>query len=556
VKNIRLHHTVFPLFLLLVAAFLRLILLRSNWPVTNSDEGTLDLMALHIARDYEHPIFFYGQHYMGTIQAYLGAVMIKLFGVSVFSVRLGTLLLFLLSLLCLYYVTNLLYSQKFALAILALLCFGSVTLIATPLIALGGYAETLLFGALIYLLTCWLALTAPDASQQIRLLVYAILGCVVGLALWSDQLILPCVVTAGGLLLLFCWRDIRTWAAVSLLAGLVVGLLPLISYNLTAVPGQDTFHVLLYTSGLGAPRVVPLLQQLAQVFLISLPAATAANPLCKVAEPFHPVGNLTSFFTSRSPWQCILWQGGWSLGVIVLWCYATIRTATIIRQHWQRMRSNPLKTWSREERQCIVRHAARLMLLVSAALSFALFAESYAAGHTPQSSARYLLCLLLATPALLWPFWPYKERNKIHIAFEYKYIKMLPLLVILILFIHGTAEAFLDIPTAQKTYDKQETLIQHLLSLNITRMYTDYWTCNRLIFQSDEHIICSSLNPQLKPDLDRYPPYRAAVRATPHPAYVFPLHSIQAATLERTKLTLGVHYQRTVFDGYLVYYYG
>ena len=79
----------------------------------------------------------------------------------------------------------------------------------------------------------------------------------------------------------------------------------------------------------------------------------------------------------------------------------------------------------------------------------------------------------------------------------------------------------MQIPTAQAVYQHQETLVQDLLQVGATRVYSDYWTCNRLIFLSNERIICSVLNPDLSPGYNRYTPYMQIVEQSPHPAYVF-----------------------------------
>jgi hypothetical protein len=98
------------LVILLLASSLRLVLMKLNWPTANADESIMDLMARHIAYQGEHPIFFWGQNYMGTIQAYLGAPLIHLVGSSAFSVRLGTLLIFALYLVSMYFLVRLLYT--------------------------------------------------------------------------------------------------------------------------------------------------------------------------------------------------------------------------------------------------------------------------------------------------------------------------------------------------------------------------------------------------------------------------------------------------------------
>jgi len=53
--------------LIVLAAGLRVVLAALNWPSTNSDEGTMGIMALHIAYRGETPHFFYGQEYMGSL---------------------------------------------------------------------------------------------------------------------------------------------------------------------------------------------------------------------------------------------------------------------------------------------------------------------------------------------------------------------------------------------------------------------------------------------------------------------------------------------------------
>src|SRR5205085_508825 len=170
------------------AVLLRVVLIAQGWPQTNSDEDTMGLMALHIANRGEHPIFFYGQNYMGAFEAYLGAALFRLFGVSVFTLRLGTILLFALFLVSMYLLTNLLYTKKLALVVLVLLSFGSIVVLDTQLIALGGYPELLLFGSLAMLLASWLALTSGQytswRTRCWRFIGYLCWGLVVGCGFW------------------------------------------------------------------------------------------------------------------------------------------------------------------------------------------------------------------------------------------------------------------------------------------------------------------------------------------------------------------------------------
>src|SRR5260370_19180587 len=93
----------------------------------------MELVGRNIGYQGEHYIFFWGQNYMGTIQVYLGAPLIHLVGSSAFSVRLGTLLIFALYLVSMYFLVRLLYTPAYALFIIALLSIGSDPLIGLSL---------------------------------------------------------------------------------------------------------------------------------------------------------------------------------------------------------------------------------------------------------------------------------------------------------------------------------------------------------------------------------------------------------------------------------------
>src|SRR5947209_15470750 len=96
--------------IILCATTLRVVLNALGWPPTNADEGTMGIMALHIAYRGERPLLFYGQNYMGTLEAYLGAMFFHLFGPSLFSLRLGVILLTMLFFVSTYVLTSVLYT--------------------------------------------------------------------------------------------------------------------------------------------------------------------------------------------------------------------------------------------------------------------------------------------------------------------------------------------------------------------------------------------------------------------------------------------------------------
>jgi hypothetical protein len=546
------------MFAVVVAATVaRLVLISYNWPVTNSDEGNMGLLAMHVAYRGELPIFFYGLPYMGPLEGYIAAPLFHLLGPSLFSLRVGLLPLFALLLISMYYLTRLLYTQKFALAIVVLLSLGSNLIIQQQLKAVGEYPEMELFGALIALLACWLALSShtfsADATARVkrrRAIFYGLLGLVVGVAVWVDFLILPVVATAVLLLVLFCRRELRTWAGLSLVSGIIIGAFPLILYNMSAPRGQDSLTTLYNLHQAEAlPAVaqhLPFLRQVIGTILISLPLETGANPSCPIAT-FPLFGPPT-----LSALQCAVFESSWGIGFLILGMIAAFLAVRVI---WPTWRKSAARDWTFEERQTTIRQCARLMLLVSAGLTIVSYMLSPVSAIIPDITSRYLICLLIAVPAVLWPLWSGNSRLMALSGWREKallVVKVGVLVLVATTFLLGTVRTFAGVAAAEAAYNQEGALVQDLLHVGATRIYSEYWTCNRLTFRSQEQIVCSALDEQLKPGFDRYLPYRSIVRAAAHPAYVFPLHSQQSLDVQRELLTQG-HYRHYVFEGYDVF---
>jgi 4-amino-4-deoxy-L-arabinose transferase-like glycosyltransferase len=543
-----------------IATLLRFILIYFHWPFTDSDEGNMGLVALHVAYQGDHPIFFYGSNYLGPLEGYAAAPLFHLFGTSLFALRLPLVLFFTGFLLSMYYLFRLLYSEKFALATVILLSLGTSDVFFLQLRASGEYPEIEMFAALICLLAAWLALSSHRAGQEPgrqkrwkRIVIYGLLGLIVGLASWVDLLILPFVAAAGLLLLLFCRRELLSWTGLSLLLGFVVGAFPLIYYNLTAPPSQNSWFVLLSNQHAGASDMVARhltwVNQLTGTMIVALPTATGGGVQCPLSA-IPPSGSPTP-----TTLPCVLFQGGWSFGYLMLWFIALGLAVYAVRRYRRQVRSGVTESAS-EERQEVIRQCGRLMLLASAGLTLLLYATSPTSATGPDTTFRYLTCMLLAVPAILWPVWQGLSTQKISLNWRSKGALLLRgalLLLVTTTLVTGTVRTFLQIPTAQVMYQRQETLVQDLLHVGATRVYADYWTCNILTFLSREKIICSALDEQLNPGYDRYMPYRFIVRAAPHPAYVFLPGTKQIEAVEQRVNLASSHYRHYIFEGYVVY---
>ena len=547
--------------IILVSALLRILLAALGWPLTNSDEGTMGLMAMHIAYRGEHPLVFYGQTYMGSLEAYLGAISFHILGVSVFSLRLGVILLFTLFLVSMYLLTSLVFSKKLALVVLALLSLGSTPMLTREMIATGGSTQTLLFGSLAFLLASWLALSyqrTPAAGARIRrYLAYSGWGLVVGLGLWSDMIVVPFFFMAGLLLLLFCWRELWSLAPLFLLLGLLIGVAPLLYYNFDVLHYANSASILLGlfhgTAAQSPHSLHQILHNIQATIQVSVPMATG--------EPFCPVVELP-WLGDNSPHTlaCTVSHSVWGLGYLLLLLTALALTiGTLLKLRRQAPFRAPAE--GSNESATLRRTIIQLVLLLTAAFDITLYAFSSAPVDMPGFHARYLIGLLIITPAMLSPLWD-GFRSGIQSPARAAQVRTitgrLVLALIFMALLAGTLRAFSEAPAAQASNQRDEALISDLLRTHVSHIYTEYWTCDKIAFMSQERITCAVLNNDLQMDVlhNRYTPYITLVQADPHAAYVCPIGFAPAAAmlqhLEQKASKPGAHYRRSVFAGYLV----
>jgi hypothetical protein len=578
-----------------IAVIVRIALVALGWPQLDSDEGTIGIMAMHILNRGEWPVFFYRQGYMGALEAYVAAFFFHLFGTSTFMLRFGLIIFFALFLLCMYLLCSMLFTKIWALITIALLSFGSAPMLTRQLVAIGGYAETLLFGVFLIVLSLWLAFTfnpqKPRQKSWSRFLLYALWGLVAGAAIWSDELVAPFLLTAGLIILVFCWRELLGFPLLFLIVGLLVGSAPLILYNISAAPGDDTFTWLqkLQTA---KDTVLPPFQilfprQLEGALLISMPGATGAYPLCYNYVDEIQIWNIGGLHAIR----CTLMHTIWSASIILLWIIALCLT---IRNLWRITRKTS-RPWPDEQRKEFIRHAGRFALLFNGFVVLFIFVISPNAALYPVPDMRYLECLLLTTPALLWPLWeglgavkPLALRfAKMTVAVQLASISFFMrrglLILISALLLLGTVSTFDGSPFSPlprmrydkfdiigvyqyqgvpqtRDYNRQEALlIRNLLHLHMTRIYSDYWTCDRIVFRSNESITCGvqrSLldNGQevLRMGHNRYLPYYYKVSHDPHSVYVFQVGSPEARYMDRYVRNQR-HMYRFFIAGYFVY---
>jgi hypothetical protein len=189
---------------LFVAVIVRMWLIVHTNGVIAGDEAMVGLQAEHILHG-EHPIYYYGQPYMGSLQMYLIAGIILLTGPFVWAVRIEPLIISLV----LVYITwrfskaladsaHLSNRVKTLFIVIATLVAAFAPLYDTveELRTTGGYVEA--FTIMLWLLYCAFCLTRrwhAGASARELALRWTGIGFLIGLGFWIDPLVVYALLT-------------------------------------------------------------------------------------------------------------------------------------------------------------------------------------------------------------------------------------------------------------------------------------------------------------------------------------------------------------------------
>ncbi|HEX4207585.1 MAG TPA: hypothetical protein VHZ51_25970, partial [Ktedonobacteraceae bacterium] len=346
------------------------------------------------------------------------------------------------------------------------------------------------------------------------------------------------------LILISCFRELWSMKPLLLIVGTIVGLLPLLIYDIHN-PSQNAIITLLRLHSAGGvsqgATTYSHFNSILGTILISIPTMTGAVHL----YPFSSdPGKWREQLSSHA-----LFQGVWGTIFVIFLGIALVLTAYSLFKNRSISNAND----ATEKRTMQVRYMARLFLLGGAVLTLLSYMMSPAPAVVPVTSARYLVGLLIITPSLI--ALPYSLLSKYRNSQSFSWPAVLAVVglgilsFIFMIYFYGTFTMFgQQISGVQKLNQQQSELVNGLERNHITRIYSDYWTCDRVIFQSDEHIICDVLRDNLRTGQNRYLPFRAVVMSSPHVAYVFTLHSPQDVLLHSRK------FQQTFsFGGYHVY---
>lgn len=190
------------LFLLILAFLFRYFYLSVTNFSIESDEAIVGLMAKHMFEGGAYPTFYYGQHYMGSLEPILVSYIYNFTGVTNFGLKFIPLLF---STLCIYPVYRLaqIVGGKFAGRIAALLyCFPSQMFLLWSLKARGGFIEIVFISAIVILLSVkFLIDEKPNVLKIIPV------GLAAGLGWWTNNQIIFAMAACGFFLLFKMMRQ-------------------------------------------------------------------------------------------------------------------------------------------------------------------------------------------------------------------------------------------------------------------------------------------------------------------------------------------------------------
>ncbi len=504
--------------ILFVAVALKVVLLSIDAFPFNSDEAIVGLMARHILLG-ERPIFFYGQAYMGSLDAILVALGFAVFGQSVLVIRGLQVLLFagtvwttmqlgwrIFGTRCVVWIAGLLMAVPTV----------NVTLYTT--VSLGGYGEALFIGNIILLLTLRIH-EDPESWWP-----YVVWGGFVGLGFWGFGLTLVYSIPSC---LFVVWTLHKRSVGqkvfprlTALVMGLVVGASPWVAYAVTQGPSI-------------------LLEELAGSAIAGASPEGFFAAILSRAYNFLLLGT-TVIWGLRPPWG-IRWLA------LPLLPFALAFWLIVSSSSFLSLRT-----------QDSSRQGRILLLSVVGTLIAGFVLTPFGA----DPSGRYFLPLAVPL-ALFAADFICGLRSRVS-----KFWQGAVVVGMLAFNLWGTLETSLRKPPGITTqfdsitwidHRRDDELIAFLERHGETRGYSNYWVAYPLAFLTDERMIYVPRLPyhqdfRYTHRYNRYAPYNQEVEDSERVAYITTNHPDLDSTLREGLRALGVTWKEARIGNYLVYY--
>jgi 4-amino-4-deoxy-L-arabinose transferase-like glycosyltransferase len=506
---------------LVAGALLKALLVFVNVIPFNSDEAVVALMARHILRG-ERPVFFYGQAYIGSLDAWLVAGGFWFFGQQVWVIRFIQIVLYLLVILTTAILGRKIFgSWRVGIMAAWLMAIPVVNVTLYTTASLGGYAEALLIGNLLMLIGWQISLGHERIKREIQLFLWFVWGLLAGFGIWAFGFTLIYSIPVGIYLILYAWswsqkvsgsgKDFFSKIIFVLIGGML-GAVPWWVYAL-----NHGFASLVWELRGGAIAGVEKLPWLRQILQHTINFLLLGFT---VIFGFRPPWSATWLVFPLIPFVLIFW------GAVVIHALRSIRTSSNSREFLWVLTGIPA--------------------VLIAAFIFTPF------GADP--SGRYFVPLMV--PAALFAGY------FIHTLSNRYGSKALGLLIFIMIFnLLGIVQCALRDPPGITTQFYEPTQIDHsfdpaliefLNAHDEKRGYTNYWVTYPLAFLSQETLI---FVPRLPYHLDsRYYPYDEAVSQANRAAFITTRNPELDKYIQKEFQKLNVQWEESQIGDYHIFY--
>ncbi|NDJ79179.1 MAG: hypothetical protein GYB65_23255 [Chloroflexi bacterium] len=518
-------HLLVLLPIVLIAALFRAWLIASDGVSFDSDEAIVGLMARHINQGHAIPTFYYGQTYMGSLDAILVAGGFRLLGESVHAIRIVQMVVYLLSVASGYGLAVTLTRNRRIAAMTGLLLA-----IPTPLgalyttLTLGGYNELVLFGT-ITLWLGWIVTEGGQADGVQHLWRWAALGLAAGLGWWTNGAIVSAIAVVG--LMGLRRFALHRWHVYAL-AGVcfLVGSAPWWVYNVHHDWAALQFLTTGFEAAPGTESISPI-DTLLGLLILGLPAVYGLRYTWEAA-----------FITTPG-------------ALLVLGLYLLL--VAVLITEWlaaHRARGRKLPPPSITTYPAV----SRWLWLV-----FGVFALIFVFSSFSDATGRYLMPLWV--PAALGVAMSLDRLRRAG--------RIVPTLALglLLVFQAGAVirAAQTDIGLQPQLLVKLQTPAAHddrvldfLEERGYKHGYSSYWASFRLIFRSGESVMLDTSLPYIKggyhPNHNRYPPYADVVASAERVVWISHNYAALDAVIAERLKAAAITYQTIDLGDYRVYY--
>jgi hypothetical protein len=456
--------------LLLLGLGLRLAVIASPLGEIDGDEAVVGLMARHIAFLGERPVFYWGQPYLGSLEAFTAAPLFRLFDSSTWLLKLVPTAYSLGFLALSAVLARGLFGTGPGLATAAYLAVPPAMWAVWSTKARGGYAEVLFLGQALLVVTLMLA-RAPNRRLAM------LWGLLAGLAFWTH--LLAIVYLGPALVFLGLGRRGRfaPGQVGMLVLGVLIGMLPLLIDNLAN--GFLTLGALLQPPDLpiDPPAQFVRFFRVGVPVLLGLGQPTTSQSMFDQDWPLRPAGHL----------------------FVALVAVAALTLAVLT--YWPAVRRLVVCGADRLSAPALLVFVAIVVPPVVALTRFGFFV----------SEPRYALPLYSTVPLLAGVLW------RARWAWLRWAIVGLVMAFNLWSLVSTDPRLWRPEDTPDSTTASRAALVQYLEPQDRHQMYTDYWIGYPVMFETRETVLAYVISG----GFNRYVPPADNVQRTPNPAWVF-----------------------------------